>query len=438
MKSILITAPASGSGKTTITLGLIRALQKKGLNICAYKAGPDYIDRGFLEKVSGLPAGNLDLHLQGLNGLYYSLSRAPAEYCIIEGVMGFFDGIGNTYRNSCYDISRQLAIPSLIVYAPKGEMFSVIPKLKGMAEFEDSTITSVLFNTISETYFNQLQRAVREYTDLTVVGYLPRLEKAVFGSRHLGLVQSAEIEDWEHKIGTIAAAITKTVDLDRIVSLMSSPGRSAKALDFSLPKRDITVAVARDKAFSFYYRENLELLEASCQVVYFSPLADRVLPRCDLVYFGGGYPEVFRQELAANHSMLESVRLYGEAGGFIFGECGGLMYLTEYVEECPMVGLFPGKCTLTDSLQRFGYIDLTLDQDCFLGKAGTRFTGHEFHKSITTVNLPTVFSIKKTMGEARWNCGFRYKNIIAGYPHVNFLGNIKLLQNMLDSVARQK
>jgi cobyrinic acid a,c-diamide synthase len=136
--------------------------------------------------------------------------------------------------------------------------------------------------------------------------------------------------------------------------------------------------------------------------------------------------------------MLESVRLYGEAGGFIFGECGGLMYLTEYVEECPMVGLFPGKCTLTDSLQRFGYIDLTLDQDCFLGKAGTRFTGHEFHKSITTVNLPTVFSIKKTMGEARWNCGFRYKNIIAGYPHVNFLGNIKLLQNMLDSVARQK
>jgi len=438
MKAILITAPSSGSGKTTVTLGLIRALKQKGLDVCAYKTGPDYIDRAFLEKASGLPTGNLDLHLQGLDGLYYSLSQSPAENCIIEGVMGFFDGISNTYSNSCYDISRLLKIPSLLVYSPKGEMFSAIPKIKGMAEFKDSTINSILFNNISEKYYCLLKEATEEYTDLPVLGYIPKLDDAVFESRHLGLIQSDEIDNLDSKINKIARTLSRTVDLDRIVAMMRQPTTPNLTTDFALPKTDIKIAVARDKAFSFYYRENLELLESACQVSYFSPLSDHALPTCDLIYFGGGYPEVFRQELAANKSMLDAVWQHGEAGGYIFGECGGLMYLSDYVEDSKMVGLLKGECTLTKSLQRFGYIDVALTDDCFLGKAGTRFAGHEFHKSTTSMNLPTVFGIKKTMGENVWNCGFRYKNTIAGYPHINFLSNMDLLKHMLQTISASK
>ncbi len=434
MKSLLISAPASGSGKTTITLGLIRALKNKGLDVCAYKAGPDYIDRAFLEKASGKPAGNLDMHLQGIEGMHFAFSKALAEHCIIEGVMGFFDGISNTYLNSCYDISRRLQIPTLLVYAPKGEMFSVIPKIKGMAEFEQSTIRSVLFNRVSEKYYKLLSSAVKEYTDLEVAGYVPKIDQAAIDSRHLGLVQSEEIKDIDQKIEIMAESLAKTADLNAIESLMSPPLVNATPEAFSLRQYDATIAIARDKAFSFYYRENLELLEACCRVVYFSPLQDRKLPECDLIYFGGGYPEVFRQELAANASMLEAVRSYGNNGGFIFGECGGFMYLLEYIEDSKMVGLLPGKCTLTKSLQRFGYIDLVLSRDCFLGPAGTKFTGHEFHKSTARVECPAIYDIRKTKGDARWSCGFHYKNIIAGYPHINFLSNMELLKHMLSTV----
>ncbi len=438
MKSILITAPASGSGKTTITLGLIRALKNRGMDVCAYKAGPDYIDRAFLEKASGLPAGNLDLHLQGLDGLSYSLSRAPADRCIIEGVMGFFDGISNTFENSCFDISRRLKIPSLLVYSPKGEMFTAIPKIKGMVEFEGSTINSVLLNNVTPKYYNLLKEALEEHTDLKVLGFVPRLEEAVFKSRHLGLVQSSEIDNLDLVIEHITSAISETVDLDLLLDTMQTPRLPDTSIELELTGKSIHIAIARDKAFSFYYRENLELLESCAHVTYFSPLSDQKLPPCDLIYFGGGYPEVFRKELSANRAMLSAVRDYGESGGFIFAECGGLMYLTEYVEESVMVGLFKGTCSLTKSLQHFGYIDLTLGEDCFLGDKGTQFTGHEFHKSTTSINSPTVFKIKKTKGSSEWSCGFQYKNTIAGYPHISFLGNIGILNHMIKTISEHK
>ena len=435
MKSIMISAPASGNGKTTITLGLIRALVRRGLDVCSYKIGPDYIDRAFLEKASGNPVGNLDLHLQGKQGLMHSLSRAPAEYCVIEGVMGYFDGIANTFQNSSHDIARLLNIPAILVYTPKGEMFSAIPKIKGMADFGQSMIRGVLFNNLSERYFSLLEEAVTEHTDLQPLGYVPRLENAGFESRHLGLIQSEEIEDLEARLDAIASALEKTVDLDRIIALMKAPRFNQADIKPQLSSYDCTVAVARDKAFSFYYRENLELLESICRVVYFSPLEDSELPPCDLIYFGGGYPEVFREELAANRSMLASVKAYGEAGGHIFGECGGLMYLTETIEDTSMVGLLPGKCHLTTSLQRFGYVDLELKEDCLLGKAGTRISAHEFHKSLASIDCPTVYQVSKTMGDKHWECGFRYKNIIAGYPHICFLNNIEVLHHLLSAAS---
>lgn len=436
MKAVMIAAPSSGSGKTTVTLGLTRALKQKGLDICTYKTGPDYIDRAFLEHVSGHPAGNLDLHIQGQEGMFHALSRAPAGLVLIEGVMGFFDGISNTSENSCHHISSLLDIPSILVYSPKGEMFSAIPKIKGMAEFEHSSIKAVLFNHVTERYYTMLREALEQHVDVPCIGYLPRLPQAEVKSRHLGLIQVEEIEDIDARIDQIAAAAHETVDLDAILNLMVEPGIPETTVSFEIPETGLRVGIARDHAFSFYYRENIELLESCCRVVPFSPLSDSALPACDLLYFGGGYPEIFRGELSRNRSMLSAVKEYGERGGFIFAECGGLMYLSGAIEGVPMVGLLEGDCRLTKTLQRFGYIDMQLSENCMLGREGDRLTGHEFHRSTATIDQPTVYRISKTGGDREWTCGFRYKNVIAGYPHLNFLGNMEILKHLLNTVKQ--
>ncbi len=425
----MIAAPASGSGKTTITMGMIRALKNSGYNLTCLKTGPDYIDTAFLKAASGNDAGNLDLHLQGQEGLRQAFSLAEGDLCVVESAMGYFDGLANTYTGSSYDIGRILGINTVLVYTPQAEMFTAIPKIKGMAEFKESSIKGIIFNRVSDKYYQLLKEQVEAYTDLKVLGYLPPLEDAGLKSRHLGLVQSVEIEELDQLIDTISAAIKRTVDLEEFKQLMSDVQGSSFP---SLPQRNLKVAVAYDKAFSFYYRENLKLLEDTCEVRYFSPLSDQQLPHCDLLYLGGGYPEVFRRELAANRSMINQIKAYAEHGGCIYAECGGMLYLNQSIEKSLMCGVFPGESKLTDKLQRFGYIEITLQEDCLLGQAGDKLTAHEFHKSVCAPGGKVVFAINKAMGSGGWSCGYRYKNVLAGYPHINFLGNLKAFQAMLD------
>ena len=435
MKGIMITAPSSGSGKTMVTMGILRALRNRRLDVCGFKTGPDYIDTAYLKAASGKDAGNLDMHLQGREGMKQSLSMSSAEYCVIEGAMGYFDGIYNTFENSSCDISGFLGINAILVYTPAREMFSAVPKIKGMADFDGSTIKGVILNQASEKIYHMLKGPIEEYTGLSVLGYLPRMEDIEIESRHLGLIQSAEIDDMEEKLERMAAVIQKNIDLELLVRLMKEmhevPVRP-------VGKRRLSVAAAMDKAFSFYYRENRKLLADSCEVEYFSPLRDGSLPGCDFLYIGGGYPEVFRQELSENKSMLSSIRMYADSGGCIYAECGGLMYLTEQIEDCGMVGIFEGTTRLTKSLQRFGYIDMELKADCMLGKQGEKLTAHEFHKSVSDVKDPTLYRIRKTMGDRIWECGYRYKNVLAGYPHINFLGNWNAYLSILDYAERNK
>lgn len=444
----MIAAPSSGSGKTTVTMGLIRALKNRGLDVCGYKVGPDYIDPAFLAAASGKPARNLDLHLQGEHGVAYSIAQANSGYGVIEGVMGYFDGIYNTWQNSSYHISTLLEVPTVLVYTPKGEMFSAIPKIKGMAEFEDSMIQAVIFNNVSQHYYELLKDAVERHTDLRVLGFAPKMEEVKLKSRHLGLVQSVEISNLDQKIERIAETIEEHVDISALIEIMQeckiyfakeqikicTPMQNK----FCTPKRNLMVAVAKDQAFSFYYTENLQLLEEVCQVVYFSPLQDKALPPCDLLYLGGGYPEVFNKELSHNTPMLSSIKSYAERGGCIYAECGGFMYLTEYVEDARMVGIFRGKTHLTPKLQRFGYVDIELKKDCLLGCAGDRLTGHEFHKSVSELEGETVYTIRKTMGTKTWECGYIYKNVLAGYPHISFIGYPEMLDNMLNYVEKKR
>ncbi len=440
MNTLMIAAPASGSGKTTVTMGILRALKQRGLDVCAYKTGPDYIDRAFLEAACGKSAGNLDLHLQGEAGLKYALAQANGEWCVIEGVMGYFDGIYNTYQGSSYDIARLLNIPTVLVYTPEAEMFSIVPKLKGMAEFQDSTMRAVIFNNVTPQYYDLIKEAVEEYTTLKVLGFVPRMEEVTLPDRHLGLVQQQEIENLDDKITRIANALEEYVDIPALLRLMETGciQKPALILDMIQP-RNITVAIAKDRAFSFYYRENLELFEHTCrQVVYFSPIDDPGLPPCDLLYLGGGYPEIFRAELTQNEAMMKSIRAYIEQGGYVYAECGGFMYLTESIDDVLMVGVFKGKTRFTPRLQRFGYIDITLKEDCLLGQRGDRLTGQEFHTSVTDIKEMAIYHITKTRGTKTWECGYCYKHVLAGYPHLNFLGNVKAFQTLLANVKRRR
>ncbi len=431
MKTIMITAPSSGSGKTTVTMGLVRALRNLGNDVACLKTGPDYIDTAFLQAASGKEAGNLDLHLQGKEGLRQAFSLAAGDLCVVEGAMGYFDGIYNTFHGSSYEISTLLGINAVLVYTPRREMFSAVPKIKGMVDFEGSKIKGVILNKVDRHTYGLLKEQIEKYTGTAVLGFIPGVDDAELKSRHLGLVQSIEVEDIERQIDSIAQEISKHVDLDALTALMSD----VSGIPFPRPeKRNTRVAIARDKAFSFYYRENLKLFEDVCKVNFFSPLEDCELPACDLIYLGGGYPEVFRSDLAKNKQMLAEIKKFADKGGCIYAECGGMIYLHDRIEESVMAGVFRGESHLTDKLQRFGYIDITLLEDCLLGKAGSVITAHEFHKSLCTFPEKEIFRIKKTMGTKTWTCGYRYKNVLGGYPHINFLGNMHSFIAMLDYV----
>jgi len=441
VKAIMIAAPASGSGKTTVTMGLLRLWRRQGVEVGGFKVGPDYIDPAFLSAAAGVPARNLDLHLQGAAGIAWTVRRAACACGVIEGVMGYFDGIANTWQNSSYHLSRLLNIPTVLVYTPKGEMFSAIPQIKGLAEFDGSQIQAVLFNGVNERTYRLLADALTDHSTLKMLGFVPPLAKIALQSRHLGLVQSVEIPDLDAKLDELADQLRETVDSAALLGLMTEcrlPEDGNAVLPAAFRQRPLTVAIARDAAFSFYYTENLELFEQTCRVVYFSPLRDAGLPDCDLLYLGGGYPEVFCAALGQNMAMLRAVKAYAERGGCVYAECGGLIYLTERVENTALVGIFQGQTRLTPHLQHFGYVDIELQRDCLIGRVGDCLTAHEFHKAVSTIADAPVFRIRKTLGDATWTCGYAYKNVLAGYPHISWLGHLDNFAHLLDYVEQQR
>jgi cobyrinic acid a,c-diamide synthase len=416
-------------------MGILRCLVNHGIDACAFKTGPDYIDTSFLKMASGKDAGNLDMFLQGKKGIRQALSLSHSEYAVIEGVMGYFDGIYNTFENSSYDIAKELNINSVLVYTPEGEMFTAIPKIKGMAEFPGSGIKCVILNNVSESYYKLLKEQIEKFTGVRVLGYLPKDENFALESRHLGLIQCEEIEKIDEIIDKIAEKVSRYIDINAIINLM----KEVNTEEFPhVSKTDLKISVASDKAFSFYYRENIKLISDACSVNYFSPLKDEKVPECDILYIGGGYPEVFKEELSENTSMLSSVKQYSKSGGIIYAECGGLMYLLNDIEGFKMSGVLDGKSTITDRLQHFGYADIELKKDCLLGKRGDHLKGQEFHKSVSQVNLDTVYNVKSPMTDYYWNCGYEFNNAFAAYAHINFLGNMTAFNSIINRAVQQK
>lgn len=435
MKALMISALNSGSGKTLFTAGLIKLLSDLGFNILPAKIGPDYIDTQYLSQAAGCMAQNIDFHLQGREGAKECLFIEKKGYAVIEGAMGYFDGIYNTYVNSSFDISRELNINVILLYTPKGEMFSMIPKIKGAVDFSGGRIKGIILNKTSKKIYDLIKPKLEEYVGIKVLGFIEEDEGLVVKSRHLGLVQSGEVYNSSLIIEKMANKIRENIDLDYLISLFNDVLYKTN-LEFK--KRRIDVCILRDIAFSFYYRENILFLEKCCNVQYVSPLRDYCIPKCDFLYIGGGYPEVFKFELALNKSMISSIKEYAESGGYIYAECGGLMYLTKEIEGEEMVGVFNGRARMTNKLQNFGYVDMCLNEEFLIGDKYDKFTGHEFHRSIIDIEDKRYVEVKKTMGEATWKCGYRYKNVCAMYPHISFVGNIEGFNKMLDKIEGSK
>lgn len=426
MKTILISSNCSGGGKTTFTLGLMKALKNRGYDVQGYKCGPDYIDTAFHTAVTGKYSRNLDIHLTGEEGVRAVFSRGIGELGVIEGAMGLYDGKGITEEGSAYSISKLLDnVPIVLVITPKAQSTTLAAEIKGIKEFKNANIAGVVLNCVSEGYYQLLKRSIEHNCNLKVYGYIPKNEKIKLGSRHLGLVQSVEIDNLNEKLDICASLIEEYIDFD---SLIADFKQVKKYKDkYHIKNKNIKTAVAKDEAFNFYYKENLELLEEIGEVVYFSPLRDNNLPpNIDFLYLGGGYPEVFKEELSKNKSMLNSIRLALDNGLRCYAECGGLMYLTESIDNVPMVGFLKGNSEMTTKLNRFGYATVNikdLNVNC-----------HEFHKSRVNSEENTLYKVEKIGYNEElisWKCGYNKKNTLAGYPHIHFFGNLDFLKYIL-------
>ncbi len=385
---LVVSGTHSGVGKTTVTLAILAALKSRGRRVQAFKVGPDFIDPGHHSVVTGRPSRNLDGWMLGeaVNRDIFTRAAADADISIIEGMMGLFDGSSPVNDiGSTAELAKQLDAPVLLVIDGSAMARSAAAMVSGYAKFDPALrVAGVLFNRVSsEGHYKLLKEAVEHETDVMVVGYLRPDQVLTISDRHLGLVTAMEQETGE-LYGRLAKAAEETIDLNRIEAVAGScqelPTASAHLTKRKLG-HTVRIGIAEDPAFCFYYSDNLELLEdEGAELVKFSPMNDRVLPDVDMLYLGGGYPELYGEVLACNVTMRTAIRQFAEQGGTIYAECGGMMYLTQAIRDFAgasheMVGLFPAEAVMQRSGLVLGYRTMECSQDCILGACwyhGTR------------------------------------------------------------------
>ena len=436
MKSIIVSSNCSGGGKTTVTLALMRNLIKRGYDVQGYKVGPDYIDSAFHGKVTGKPSRNLDIFLMGTEGVKESYLNGNGNLGVIEGVMGLYDGKGLDTEFSTAHVARTLDLPVVLVMTPKAQSVTLCAEIKGLLEFENVNIVGVILNNVTEAYYKLLKAGIElNCSGVKVFGYVPNDSRISLESRHLGLVQSSEVEDLLDKIEIASKLIEEHVDMDSLVEEFKEAEVIKEDKKYRLENKNLKIAVAYDEAFSFYYKENLELLEQMGDIYYFSPLCDEKLPEnIDFLYIGGGYPEVYKEKLTKNKSMLDSIYNALDAGVRCYAECGGLMYLTKEIDGCAMVGFLDGRSMMTKKLNNFGYGQVEVISENHILPKGLKVNCHEFHKSIVELNEQTIYRVKKELYDGsikEWNCGYAKKNTLAAYAHIHFFSNLEFIKSLL-------
>ncbi len=410
MKSaFLIAAPSSGNGKTTFSLGLMRALTQQSNLVQPFKCGPDYIDTQFQSIAVGREAINLDLfmasdtHVKELFNHY----SASADVSIVEGAMGMFDGF-NGMEGSSAHIAMTIDIPMILLINAASTAYSVAATIFGFTRFNPKVnVAGVVFNNIgSENHFSFMRKAC-ENVGVECFGYLKKKPALQMPSRHLGLTLSSK-EEMNRFIDLAAYEVSQHINIEKL--LTATKNLKIKECEMTVPfPTGLHVAVAYDAAFNFLYPANLKVFK---NISFFSPLHDKQLPPADILYFPGGYPELFASELETNREMRENVRAFAESGGKILGECGGLIYLCNEIDGHKMCGVFTMKATMSNSSLTLGYRVVRLPN--------IKLYGHEFHYShISTqevaVNIASQSNAKGTKVDTPL---YRYKNTIAGYTHL--------------------
>ena len=476
----MITAPASGSGKTLMTCGILQALLDRGITAASFKCGPDYIDPLFHRTVLGTPSGNLDTFFTGeeMTRALFMKRAAGADVSVIEGAMGYYDGLGGiSSACSAYDIARVTGTPAVLVVGCRGMGLSVVPYIKGFLEYrEDSRIAGVILNRLASSLYEALSRKIREELHIQVFGYLPDDEGLQFESRHLGLVLPEEVEGIRERLRDAAVLMEKTVDIDGLLALADTAEEMecavndaekaagavqnaestviaagaaqsvesadiAEGITYGAEGRPPVIAVSRDEAFCFLYEENLDLLRAyGADLRFFSPVHDMELPDADGLLLCGGYPELHLESVSRNEGMRRSVREAVRTRHMpCLAECGGFMYLLEEMEDMdgrsyPVAGVLPGRAFRTRKLCRFGYVTLHPLSPGMIGGDTGPVKGHEFHYYDTDMNGQAFRAVKPLTGKS-WECMNLTENLAAGFPHLYYPSNPKVAERFVAACA---
>ncbi len=448
---LLIAGTQSGVGKSSITLALVAALRRRGLVVQTYKVGPDYLDPGHLARVSGRPCYNLDSWMSDHDYLRDLMVRTggDADICLVEGVMGLFDGSSSTsLSGSSAEIAALLDIPVALVVNSHGMARSIAALVSGYQNFADPVqLAGVIANRCgSSRHTELLQEALSAAKQPGLLGAIPRDGLPQLSSRHLGLVSAAEQALSQEVVEQLADAAEESVDLDLLLAKAQDAGPlSSSDVNSAVTKADsvVKLGVARDAAFQFYYEDLFNQLRTrGCEVVFFSPLTDTALPDdLDGLYLGGGYPEVYAEKLADNTSMLNAIRAFCASGKPVYAECGGLIYLTRGVEyqgqSYPLVGEVPTWTRMLNKRKTLGYVTASLTMNSLFGETGISFRGHEFHYSeliddpVGCDGWQAAYQLRQNRGGKTQPEGYQRGNVLASYAHLNLASQSRALDHFL-------
>ena len=448
--ALVIAGVRSGVGKTTIATGIMGALTRREYRVQPFKAGPDYIDPSYHKLACGVPSRNLDTWLMphaAVSELYQRASDSR-QISVIEGVMGVFDGHSNlSEEGSTAELAKLLDAPVILVADASKVARSVAAEVLGYQQFDpDLRIAGVILNGVGgPRHLEFCAPQIEATTGLPVLGYLPRREELVQPERHLGLIPTVEgtvVDEW---YDTLIAQVEETIDLDRLLKIAdrSNPPAAAPNLypQEDQPKRAV-IALAQDQAFSFYYQDSLDLLQAwGAELVPFSPLVDAGLPPgAGGVYIGGGFPEMFAQQLSENEPMLQSLRQAVRRGLPVYAECGGLMYLGQSLSDLegvhyPMVGAIPVVSSMVGRQLHLGYREVESCTDSPLLRKGQRVRGHEFHWSVLEQPADPERSVYRVVDQDNRPEGFQAGSVWASYIHIHLGSDPDLAKRFVETCA---
>jgi cobyrinic acid a,c-diamide synthase len=444
---LVIAGTQSGVGKTTITLGLLAALRRRGLVVQPFKVGPDFIDPGHHTRVAGRVSRNLDgwMLTRETNTALFRRHVRDADVAVVEGVMGLFDGYdGLSDAGSTAQMAKWLGLSVLLVVDARAMARSAAALVHGFADFDpDLTLTGVILNRIGSTaHLEYLRQALESVKSVPCFGGLPRDQDLAIPERHLGLATTDDHPLGEAYLRHLADWLEVHLDLDGLLATLP-PLALSEELTLKAAPPTVRIGVARDRAFCFYYPENLELLaDSGAELVPFSPLEDRELPNgLHGIYLGGGYPELYAAQLAANSGIRQAVKERAVAGLPIYAECGGLMYLAKEIRDLegqahPMAGVFPFTVRMLPRLKALGYREVTLAATGLLGPQGTTIRGHEFHYSEMVgepIGVPCIYRLTSRKGGEAVAEGYSLRNVLASYVHLHFGSNPDVARNLVES-----